>query len=76
MDMEVALAETVRDWARVNYPGEPSVASGAVAVALDSYAGGASIAEACEEARTYVASWMDHPAHSGYRSGSHLPMAS
>ena len=76
MDIEVGLAETVRDWARANYPGEPSVASGAVAVALDSYAGGASIAEAWEEARTYVASWMHHPPNSGNRPGSHLPLAS
>ncbi len=61
MDVEVALAETVRDWARANCPGEPSVAAGAVAMALNSYAGGASTAEACVEARAFVVSWTAPP---------------
>lgn len=75
MDVEVALADTVRDWARANCPGEPSVTSGAVATALNSLAGGASIAEAYEQARTFVASWQHHPAHGGYGSGSQVPLA-
>lgn len=76
MDLEVALAEAVRDWTRARCPGEPSVAERATAVALDSYAGGASVAEACQQARSYVRAWVCHPAHHGHLSVSLLPLAS
>jgi hypothetical protein len=76
VEVEVALAEAVRDWTRECCPGEPSVSERAVAVALDSFVGGASVAEACEQARSYVRAWVYHPAHSGYLLNSRLPLAS
>ena len=62
MDVELALAGSVRDWTREHCPEDPHVVGRAVAMALTSYAGGASVAEACEQARAFVASWVHHPA--------------
>jgi hypothetical protein len=42
-------------------PGEPGAANTASAAALRAYAGGASISEACIEARRVVGSWSRHP---------------
>ncbi|GEM_PF-1379664 len=62
MDNEIALAGVVRDWAQRQCPHDPSVAEGAVTVALSSFAGGASVSEACERAHAFVASRVCHPA--------------
>ncbi len=62
MDVEFALAGSVWDWTRQHCPDDPHVAERAVAIAMSSYAGGASVAEACEQARAFVASWVHHPA--------------
>lgn len=76
MDLEVGLAEAVRDWARAYCPQRPSVAERAAAVALECYVGGASVAEASEQARRYVRGWVCHPSNSGYLTDSSLPLAS
>lgn len=76
MDMELALAGSVWDWTRHQYPAEPRVAERAVAMALSSYAGGASVAEACESARAFVASWAHHPAQREAWQGDQLRLAS
>ncbi len=72
----MALAGAVSDWTRQRCPGEPALARRAVEVALNSLAGGASVAEASEEARAFVVGWMRHPAHPGSWSSSPLPLAS
>jgi hypothetical protein len=65
MDVAYALAGSVWDWTQRHCPDDPRVAQMAVSVALGSYAAGASVAEACERARAFVASWAHHPGHIG-----------
>jgi hypothetical protein len=76
MDVAYALAESVRDWTQRRCPDDPRVAQPAVSVALNSYADGASVAEACERARAFVASWTLHPGHIGDRQTGTVPLAS
>ena len=57
------LVDRVRTWATRALPQEPSAADRAVNVALVSYAAGASVDEACSEARTFLSSWAKHPSH-------------
>jgi hypothetical protein len=59
---EVVLSGMVRAWTRHRI-NDDQVAARAVEIALSSYAGGASIAEACEEARKFVLGWIRHPSH-------------
>jgi hypothetical protein len=76
MDVVYALAKSVRDWTERSCPDDPGVAQMAVSVAVSSYASGASVAEACERARAFVASWTHHPGHSeDCRTGA-VPLAS
>ena len=63
MDVELALAVAVWDWTKGGCPDEPGVAENAVVLALRSYAGGASVAKASEQAHAFVSSWVHHPAH-------------
>ncbi len=76
MDVECALAGSVWEWAKQQCPNEPRVAKKAVGVAMSSYAGGASVPEACEEARAFVSSWNSHPSHWASASRAQLPVAS
>jgi len=76
MDVEVALARSVWDWAKQHCPNEPGLAKRAVGMAMNSYAGGASVAEASEEARSLVVSWNSHPAHRASLRRTQLPVAS
>lgn len=76
MDVEFALAGAVSDWTKGICPDEPRVAEKAVMLALTSCAGGASVAEATEQARAYVSSWVHHPAHQSERQGHQLLVAS
>ena len=62
MEQELVLAGIVRDWAAATLANE-GLADSAVAVALSAYAAGASVSEACVQARRFVLSWVDHPAH-------------
>lgn len=63
METEAVIADTVRRWVKAEIPGDRLLADRAVACALNSYAGGASAAEAIEEARTFVQGWVRHPSH-------------
>jgi len=67
MDAVYTLAGSVWNWAQQHYPDDPRAADMAVSVALSSYAGGASLAEACEHARAFAVSWSHHPGHNGDR---------
>ena len=73
MDVDLALVASVRDWTRQQCPDDPRVADRAAALALSSYAGGASVAEACEQVRAFVA---NHPAHLEAQQGDQIPVAS
>lgn len=57
------LAEVVRAWVDAELPGEPVAASRAAWVAEAAYHGGATISDACAEARSFVGSWVRHPSH-------------
>ncbi len=76
VDVAYALAGWVREWTREQCPGEPRVSDMAVSIALSSYFGGASIAEACEQARSFVVSRTVHPAQKGHRPVASLSVAS
>jgi len=76
VDVELALAGAVWDWTNGTCPDEPRVADDAVVLALKSYAGGASVAEAAEQARAFVSSWVHHPAHRSARQGDRFLLAS
>jgi hypothetical protein len=58
---ELILTEQVRCWVERVAPGESLLADAAVAKALTSYAAGASVSEACREARRLVESRLRHP---------------
>jgi hypothetical protein len=76
MSAEQELIAQVRGWASRRLPGEPKVAGAAVAAAMYAYAGGASVAEACEQARVLIESWSRHPSRPTHRTESELPAAS
>ncbi len=76
MDVVYVLARSVRDWTQRSCPDDPRVAPMAVSVALNSYADGASVAEASEQARAFVASWTRHPAHIPECPTGAVPLAS
>ena len=56
MSAELVLAEQVQWWVEQVAPGRRLLAEAAVAEALTSFAAGASVSEACEEARRLVES--------------------
>ena len=61
---ELIIADTVRKWVGSVAPGVPRLADQAAVVAVRAYEAGASVAEACEEARRYTESRLQHPAGS------------
>ena len=68
---ETVLIEVVRAWVDQEFPREPATAERAVAMAAD--ARGASVTEACRQARAFLGSWARHPAHwNGDRCGGRL----
>jgi hypothetical protein len=73
---EVIIAEAVRQWVGQVLPDEPGVADAAAGVATHAYEGGASVGEACREARRYVGSWCRHPSHRRPGPGLSLGLAS
>ena len=73
---ELLIANLVRDWAGRMLPGEPGVAERAAAQAVRCYAGGASVSEACREARRFVECWSHHPSHQPLRHTNPLRLAS
>lgn len=76
MTHELLLAGLVRDWASGAVPGEPAAADAAVVVALRCHAGGASVREACREARRFVECWTRHPSHPPVDREQQRPIAS
>lgn len=60
---EELLLDLVRDWVSDVLPGDAEAAADAAQVALSAYEGGASVSEACSEARRFVGSWCRHPSH-------------
>lgn len=77
------LGDAVRAWVAEELPGEPDAAERAAFVAWSAYEHGATVREACHEARSFVGSWVRHPAHAGQRysrprgqEGTILPLAS
>jgi len=70
--VELALADTVRAWVAQELPDEPTAASRAIDLAVRSYTGGASVSEACAEARAFVHCWARHPSHP--RATPHAPL--
>jgi hypothetical protein len=61
MSAELVLAEQVQWWVERVAPGRRLLAEAAVAEALISFAAGASVSEACEEARRLVESRLGRP---------------
>jgi hypothetical protein len=57
------LAEAVRALVSEELPGDRAAADRAAFRALEAYRGGATVAEACHDAWTFVGSWVRHPAH-------------
>ena len=68
MEIEELLAHIVEAWAANMLPDDPAAAAAAAGAAIDAYAGGASVSEACHQARTLLASWARHPSHQPTRS--------
>jgi hypothetical protein len=58
---ELVLAEQVQSWVERVAPGDRLLVDAAVAKALTSYASGASVSEACREARRLVECRLRHP---------------
>ena len=63
MCSEDLLLALVGDWVAEVLPGATEAAADAAQVALRAYEGGASVSEACTEARRFVGSWYRHPSH-------------
>ena len=61
---ELVVAGQTKSWVERVAPGQKDLRDAAVARALASYAGGASVSEAGQEARRFVACRMRHPSFS------------
>lgn len=57
------LATVVRTWVDSQLPGDRGAADRAVHIACEAHAHGASVPQACQEARSFVWSWASHPSH-------------
>jgi hypothetical protein len=64
---EELLIATVQTWAAELFRDDPHVGQRAAALALSAYIGGASLSEACHEARVFLAGRARHPAGRGGR---------
>lgn len=60
---EVILANAVKDWVEKIVPGDEPTAEAAVSTALALFVQGASVSEACQEARRRVLSRLRHPSY-------------
>ena len=63
MTTELIIADVVRRWTSEVLPDAPEAADAAATLAVRWYSGGASVSEACQEARRFVGSWSRHPSH-------------
>jgi hypothetical protein len=62
---EKLLVSMVQTWGAELFPDDPQVGRRAAALALSAYMGGASLSEACREARVFLAGRARHPAGRG-----------
>lgn len=62
-DVEILLANAVREWAERVAPGDEATAQVGVETALYLFASGASVIEACEQTRRRLLSRFRHPSH-------------
>lgn len=76
MAQDEVLGNVIREWVQRWLPEEPVAAERAAAVAAEAYRGGASVHEACEEARAFLGSWVRHPSHAGAGDDSLIELAS
>ena len=60
---ELMVADSVRRWVDHVLPGDSAAADAATGLAVRCYIGGASVSEACSEARRFTGSWTRHPSH-------------
>lgn len=73
---ELWLAGAMRARSELMRPGDSAAAERAIAVALRAFAAGASISEASQEGRRFLACWARHPsnlvasAHTALRAAS------
>lgn len=58
---EEIIARVVRQWAEAVIPGDQAGADAAATLALGSFAAGATLSDACEQARTMVICRSHHP---------------
>jgi hypothetical protein len=64
---EELLISMVRTWAAELFPNNPQVGNRAAVLALSAYMAGASLSEACHEARVFLTGRASHPAgHRGF----------
>ena len=63
LEPELIIAGMVRDWVARALPNDRAAADVAAAYAVHAYTQGASVSEACEEARRLIGSWIRHPSH-------------
>lgn len=61
---ETLLARVVRDWVERELPDEHGLAERAASSAATAYHEGATVADACAAAQSFVRSWCRHPSHS------------
>jgi hypothetical protein len=61
MSAELLLTEQVHAWVAGTAPQSTRLMDAAIARALTSYAAGASVSEAREDARRLVGCWLRHP---------------
>jgi hypothetical protein len=69
---EELLLDIVATWAARTSPGDIETGSAAAAVALSAYAAGASVGEACREARRFLGCRANHPSRRSIPAGPRL----
>jgi hypothetical protein len=70
------LGDVVRAWVHMEVPEDPGIAERAAARARAAYRDGASVTEACREAKEFVGSWIRHPSHWTEERGGLVALAS
>jgi hypothetical protein len=61
LTLELVLAKTIKSWAEREFPGDKKAADLAVFIAFRAFCGGASVSEACREARAAVMDKSQRP---------------
>ena len=76
MTGEDVLSQVIVAWVSENFPEQPGAAERAAAVARASFRDGATVGEACRDARSFVGSWVRHPSHGMGRNDGLVALAS